>query len=88
VLLMSRPLRAQALLGKDGTVFDITTAGRSELDHICCCNPSIAMCGAVVAGTGVAFGKPASSGNLCRKCADLDASGKRCSEPGCPGAEE
>lgn len=59
-----------------------------ELDHIVCCNPSVAMCGAVVAGTGVAFGKPEGSRNLCRKCADLDASGKRCAEPGCPGAEE
>lgn len=59
-----------------------------ELDHICCCQPDVAMCGAVVAGTGVAFGKSEGSRNLCRKCADLDASGKRCSEPGCPGTGE
>jgi len=56
-----------------------------ELDHVVCCSPDVAMCGAVVAGTGVAFGKPASSSNLCRKCADLDASGRRCADPQCPG---
>jgi hypothetical protein len=81
------PKPATPLLGKDGTVFDITDAAGLEIDHICCCRSDIALCGADVSGTGVAFGDPALSRRLCQRCANLDADGKRCGEPMCPGPE-
>jgi hypothetical protein len=65
--------------------FDAVARLGRELDHICCCRLDIALCGAQVGGTGVALGKPSSSLRMCSKCADLDAAGKRCAEPDCPG---
>lgn len=66
----------------------LRSAIAQEMDHICCCNPNVALCGLIVGGTGVAFGKPEHSPRLCQRCANLDADGKRCGEPMCPGPEK
>jgi hypothetical protein len=59
-----------------------------ELDHICCCNPAKAMCGAFVAGQDVKFGGPEKAKNPCQECFNRAADGERCGAPDCPGGEE
>lgn len=56
-----------------------------ELDHVCCCSPTIALCGALVGGTAVAFGDPGRSKNPCQQCFNLAADGAKCPAPMCPG---
>lgn len=80
--------RARPILNADGTAWDITDALKPELDHVVCCNPGKALCGAWVAGTAVAFGSPAASKNPCQKCFNLAADGAKCDAPMCPGDDQ
>lgn len=56
-----------------------------ELDHICCCDPAIALCGAPVAGTAVSFELPDKAPNMCPDCAVLESLHVKCLDPSCPG---
>lgn len=82
------PVPATPLLSKDGTVYDISTAKKPELDHVVCCNPAKALCGAFVAGQDVKFGDPGKSKHPCNECFNRAADGEKCSDPFCPGAEK
>jgi hypothetical protein len=57
------------------------------LDHICCCDPGIALCGEAVAGTPFSLELPASAPHMCPDCAALDRAGVKCLDPGCPGLQ-
>lgn len=60
-------------------------ADSGEIDHICCCDPGIALCGAPVTGTAVSFEMPDAAHNPCSVCFDLDRAGVKCRELDCPG---
>jgi hypothetical protein len=80
----------QPLPGTLGSVVERMLQGGKapELDHICCCNPAKAMCGAFVAGQDVKFGGPEKAKNPCQECFNRAADGERCGAPDCPGGEE
>lgn len=59
-----------------------------EPDHVVCCNPAKALCGAFVAGQDVKFGGPEKAKNPCQECWNRAADGETCGEPDCPGGEE
>jgi hypothetical protein len=65
----------------------LRSAVPAELDHICCCNPAKALCGAFVAGQTVKFGGPETAKNPCQECFNRAADGERCGAPDCPGGE-
>lgn len=59
-----------------------------EVDHIVCCAPDRALCGAYVGGQAVRLGDKRHSVRPCRSCYQKDADGALCPVPGCPGPEE
>lgn len=59
-----------------------------ELDHVVCCNPAKAMCGAFVAGQDVKLGGPEQAKNPCQECFNRAADGELCGALDCPGGEE
>ena len=60
----------------------------SETDHIVCCDPATALCGAPVAGTAVSFELPDKAPNLCFECSVLEMASVKCLDPSCPGPPE
>lgn len=62
------------------------TMSRPGVDHLVCCDPGIALCGADQRGEVIGIGPP-DAGRLCTACAALDGDPSyRCSS-GCPGDE-
>lgn len=62
------------------------TLSRPNVDHLVCCDPGTALCGADQHGEVIGVGTP-KPGRLCTACAVLDADPMyRCSS-GCPGDE-
>lgn len=59
----------------------------AEIDHICCCDPAVALCGAQVAGTAVSFDLPSAATNMCAACRVANEIGGKCADPECPGPE-
>lgn len=54
----------------------------SEIDHIVCCDPATALCGADVRGEVILFiGR---QGRVCKKCLERDGNGFKCN-PRCTG---
>ena len=70
----------------NGQRFDVPKP--PELDHVVCCNPARALCGAHVMGQDVKLGGPEKAKNPCQECWNRAADGEKCGEPNCPGAEE
>ncbi len=56
-----------------------------EIDHVVCCDPSVALCGTQVTGTSVSFELPDAAHNPCSVCFDMDRAGVLCADPVCPG---
>jgi hypothetical protein len=54
-------------------------------DHIVCCDPDTALCGADVAGEDISLSTPDHAPNLCPNCRELAALSATCSEPSCLG---
>lgn len=84
-----RPRRATPLLENAGTVYDVSTLppafdGTRPRDHIVCCNPAIALCGADQRGEMFGIGAPDNK-RMCSACAALssDPHHKCCAD--CPG---
>jgi hypothetical protein len=77
-------------LHPEGTVWEITDlVGPHEPDgkptHICCCDPSRALCGADTTGQSIKAVHPKAGSNPCPRCVELDLRGAKCAEPKCPG---
>lgn len=83
-----RPKKATPIFEADGPAYDISSlpfGHDAEPDHIVCCDPSRALCGADVTGQALLRLHPKASGKPCVRCVELDLRKARCSDPKCPG---
>lgn len=55
-------------------------------DHIVCCDPDTALCGADVAGEDLSLDTPDKAPNMCPVCLTLSVLRSTCASPGCLGA--
>lgn len=83
----ARPINGVPILSSQGTVYDISSLPPVEVDHVVCCNPAKALCGAFVAGEAVRFGDPGRSRNPCQECFNRAADGEKCGAAMCPGSD-
>lgn len=84
------PITGVPVLSSAGTVWDIAADGiRPALDHVVCCEPTRALCGADVKDEPLQFSADpaATAQNPCQKCFNLAADNARCRVPMCPGNE-
>lgn len=82
------PITGVPVLSAAGTVWDITSGElKLPLDHVCCCEPTRALCGADVKDEPLQFSAdPATdAANPCQPCFNLAADNARCRVPMCPG---
>lgn len=80
-MLMPREKHIDWLGRPDSGLLQVT---RPAVDHLVCCDPATALCGADQRGEVIGIGTP-TPGRLCTACAVLDADPSyRCSS-GCPG---
>lgn len=57
-----------------------------ERDHIICCDPDTALCGADVSGEDISLATPDKAPNLCPTCLTLSVLSATCDDPGCVAA--
>jgi len=57
----------------------------SEIDHVVCCDPDTALCGADQTGEPPALGKPDTSKRMCTACAALTEDVEYKCSTDCPG---
>ena len=84
------PITGVPVLSAAGTAWDITSGGlKPALDHVVCCEPTRALCGADVKDEPLQFSADpaATAQNPCQPCFNIAADNGRCRVPMCPGNE-